>query len=130
MVLTRARGSSGPNSMARTVPPGPPPLVEGQGAPRVAEKQDRAQPSSSGDDSHDLSGLGLPSDPGAIVRYFTHRYKGVGEKTAVALVDALGTEVFNVMQSDPDRIAELVPAGRADQVLSAWKADYERRTSK
>ncbi len=74
-----------------------------------------------------LEGLGLPSDPGAIARYLTHRYKGVGEKTAEALVDALGADVFQAMHERPEEIARIVPQ-RADQVLEAWRSDYERRS--
>jgi uncharacterized protein (TIGR00288 family) len=76
-----------------------------------------------------VDGLGLPSEPGAIVRYLTHRYKGVGEKTAETLVDQLGADIFRTMHENPDAIAQIVPPGRADQVLEAWRSDYERRTS-
>ena len=72
-------------------------------------------------------GLGLPSDPDAIVRYLTHRYKGVGEKTAESLVERFGTGLFVTLQDDPDEVARAVPAKRAEQVLEAWRADYERR---
>jgi uncharacterized protein (TIGR00288 family) len=75
----------------------------------------------------DVDGLGLPSDPGAIVRYLTHRYKGVGEKTAETLVEQLGSNLFRTMQENPDEIARIVPRGRAEQVLDAWRSDYERR---
>ena len=75
-----------------------------------------------------VEGLGLPSDPGAIVRYLTHRYKGVGDKTAETLVEHLGAKLFATMHEDPDAIGRIVPAGRAEQVLEAWRADYERRT--
>jgi uncharacterized protein (TIGR00288 family) len=78
--------------------------------------------------SGSVEGLGLPSDPGAIVRYLTHRYKGVGEKTAETLVETLGADIFRTMQEDPDRIATIVPPGRAEQVLEAWKSDFERRS--
>jgi uncharacterized protein (TIGR00288 family) len=74
--------------------------------------------------------LGLPSDPGAIVRYLTHRYKGVGEKTAEALVEKFGPQIFRTMHEDPDAIARAVPPKRAEQVLEAWRADFERRTSR
>jgi hypothetical protein len=79
--------------------------------------------------SSDMEGLGLPSDPGAIVRYLTHRYKGVGEKTAETLVDRLGADLFRTMQENPDEIARIVPPKRAEQVLDAWRSDYERRTA-
>ncbi|MDE0899330.1 MAG: NYN domain-containing protein [Longimicrobiales bacterium] len=78
--------------------------------------------------SESVEGLGLPSDPGAIVRYLTHRYKGVGEKTAETLVETLGADIFRTMQEDPDRIGTIVPPGRAEQVLEAWKSDFERRS--
>ena len=76
----------------------------------------------------DFDDLGLPSEDGAIVRYLTHRYKGVGEKTAESLVEAFGKDVFRTMQHDPDAISRTVPAKRAEQVLEAWRADFARRT--
>jgi len=88
---------------------------------------DAAAPAAAGDVS--LDELGLPSDDGAIVRYLTHRYKGVGEKTAEALVEAFGQDLFRTMLEDPDAISRTVPAKRAEQVLDAWRADYERRTA-
>tara|TARA_B100000700_G_scaffold331720_1_gene467496 strand:- start:2792 stop:4540 length:1749 start_codon:yes stop_codon:yes gene_type:complete len=74
-----------------------------------------------------VSDLALPSDPGAIARYLTHRYKGVGEKTADTLVKELGSELFRTMHENPDYIAGIIPKNRAEQVLEAWRADYERR---
>jgi len=76
-----------------------------------------------------MEGLGLPTDRGAIVRYLAHRYKGVGEKTAETLVDELGVDVFRTFQEDPDAIARIIPPKRAEQVLEAWRADYDRRAS-
>ena len=76
-----------------------------------------------------IEDLALPSDPGAIVRYLTHRYKGVGEKTAETLVEELGGDLFRTMHEDPDAIARIVPASRASQVLEAWRSDYERRAA-
>ncbi len=90
----------------------PPPVFEGQ----VAEPH-----------PVDIEGLGLPSDPDAIVRYLAHRYKGVGEKTAETLVEKFGTGLFAALQDDPAAVAAVIPQGRADQLLEAWKADYERR---
>lgn len=78
--------------------------------------------------SVNLDDLALPSEEGAIVRYLTHRYKGVGEKTAETLVDHFGADIFRTMHEKPDAIAEVVPRSRAEQVLDAWRADYERRT--
>lgn len=76
-----------------------------------------------------VSDLALPSEAGAIARYLTHRYKGVGEKTAETLVEALGADLFRTMHEDPDAIARIVPKNRAEQVLEAWRSDYERRAA-
>jgi hypothetical protein len=76
-----------------------------------------------------LEGLGLPSEPDAIIRYLAHRYKGVGEKTAETLVETFGAALFATLRDDPEAVARVIPAGRAEQLLEAWNADYERRTS-
>jgi len=125
----------------------PPPFFEGQAArgrgaaaPTGHERDEsahrspgpdggpagRAAPSASGT-SGSIEGLGLPSDPGAIVRYLSHRYKGVGEKTAEILVEHFGSQLFATLHSDPDAILEVVPR-RGEQVLEAWRSDYARRT--
>ncbi len=114
----------------------PPPLFEGQvvrtegvqaavatmPAPRSTAREGAERAAA-------LEGLGLPTEPDAIVRYLTHRYKGVGEKTAETLVEAFGSGLFTVLRDDPDAVARVLPAGRAEQLLEAWQADYERRTS-
>lgn len=81
-----------------------------------------------GADPVDLSSLGLPTDPDAIVRYLAHRYRGVGEKTAETLVERFGTDLFATLRDRPEAITEAVTPKRAEQVLEGWKADYERRT--
>jgi uncharacterized protein (TIGR00288 family) len=75
-----------------------------------------------------LEGLGLPSEPDAIVRYLTHRYKGVGEVTAQMLVDKYGAGLFTALRDDPQAVASAIPAGRGEQLIEAWNADFERRT--
>jgi uncharacterized protein (TIGR00288 family) len=76
-----------------------------------------------------LEGLGLPTEPEAIVRYLTHRYKGVGDKTAQALVERFGTSLFATLRDHPDAVAEVIPPGRAEQLIEAWRADFERRVA-
>lgn len=76
-----------------------------------------------------LEGLGLPTEPAAVVRYLTHRYKGVGEKTAEALVERFGPSLFATLRDDPDAVAEVIPSGRAEQLLEAWRADFARRVA-
>lgn len=76
-----------------------------------------------------VDGIGLPTDPGAIVRYLAHRYKGVGEKTAETLVKQLGDDLFATLHADPESISRIVPPKRAEQVLDAWRSDFERRVT-
>ncbi len=75
----------------------------------------------------DLGALGLPTDATAMVRYLTHSYKGVGQKTAESLVEAFGAELYQVMADDPARVARAIPPRRAEHLLSAWRADLTRR---
>ncbi len=83
-----------------------------------------------GGGSFDGEALGLPTEPAAIVRYLTHRYRGVGEKTAEALVERFGADLFGVLQDDPEAIAAAVTPKRAEQVLEAWKVDFDRRSGR
>jgi hypothetical protein len=85
-------------------------------------------PAVSGDAMDALEGLGLPTDSGAMVRYLTHRYKGVGAKTAETLVEKFGAGLFATMHTNPDAILDAVPSHRGEQVLDAWRSDYARRT--
>jgi hypothetical protein len=78
----------------------------------------------------DAEALGLPTEPAAIVRYLTHRYRGVGEKTAESLVERFGPGLFRVLREDPDAISAAVSPKRAEQVLEAWKVDFERRSGR
>ena len=70
--------------------------------------------------------LGLPSGREATMRYLANSYKGVGKKTAEALVDAFGKDLFDVLQHSPERVRGVVPR-RAEQVLAGWRTDYGRR---
>jgi len=99
-------------------------------AERSAPAREAVSSGAGGATAVDLKGLGLPSDPDAIVRYMTHRYKGVGQKTAETIVDRFGADVFTVLRDDPDRLGDVVPAKRAEQLVEAWAADYERRTAR
>ena len=99
-----------------------------------APEEGSSSPSDAGDGDVEvpdvpLDQLGLPSDPGAIARYLTHRYKGVGEKTAETLVERLGSDLFRALHERPDEIATIIPPKRAEQVLEAWRNDYQRRAT-
>ena len=102
-----------------------PVLLEGQIVGKASGTPDRSSPGA----RIDAGGLGLPTSERAIVSYLTNSYGGVGKKTAEALVEAFGPEVFGVFEHEPGRVAEIVPR-RAPQVLAEWKADFERRSAK
>ncbi len=100
----------------------PPPLFEGQAASQPSSGEGTASAA-----DVDASALGLPTDPEAQIRYLSNSYKGVGKKTAEALVEKFGEELFNVLQADPERVSEAIPSNRAERVLEAWQEDLERR---
>jgi hypothetical protein len=71
--------------------------------------------------------LGLPVEDSAAIRYLSNSYKGVGVKTAEALVEHFGADLFEVLQASPEKIEDVIPANRAGAVLDAWKEDLSRR---
>ncbi len=77
----------------------------------------------------DAGDIGLPTSEQAIASYLTNSYGGVGKKTADALVEAFGSDIFTVFENEPERVAEIVPR-RAHQVLAEWKADLARRSER
>ncbi len=103
----------------------PDPKADRDDAPGAATRQESSQ----AEGAFDAGALGLPTESAAIGRYLTHRYKGVGDKTAESLVERFGSDVFRVMRDDPDAITAAVPGRRGEQVLEAWESDYERRTA-
>ena len=102
-----------------------PVLLEGQ----IVGKAGGTPDSRSAGTRFDAGELGLPTSERAIVSYLTNSYGGVGKKTAEALVEAFGPDVFAVFEHEPGRVAEIVPR-RGPQVLAEWKADFERRSGK
>ena len=129
---------------AKRDPEGPPPLLEGQvvtpsgsKGPSVdsGETAIKAAPATPTPPATtpppstvlDPVALSLPTDGPAMIRYLTHRYKGVGQKTAETLVKEFGPGLYQVLHADPDRIRSVIPANRAEQVLTGWQADYARR---
>jgi uncharacterized protein (TIGR00288 family) len=123
---------------------GPPPLLEGQvvasksRTPRTRRSKGRGKgedeadvrtvPASKG--AVNLGDLGLPSEGPALIRYFTNSYRGVGRKTAERLVEEFGAEIFQVMQTEPERLESVIRSDRMDQLIEGWKADLARRISK
>ena len=111
-------------SREEAAPPPPPPPVPAPPPAPVVPSPPPAPPVAQVDPSK----LGLPTDAGAQVRYLTNRYKGVGKKTAEKLVEGLGENLFTVLQEEPQRVQELIPPARAENVLEQWKADFDRRS--
>jgi hypothetical protein len=112
-------------------PEAPPPILEGQTAGRSrrsgkSEATAGSAPSSppeSQEEATDSDPARTPQTPAEIVAYLRSRYAGVGERTAEALVEAFGSDVFRVMDEEPDRIRQVLPDHRADRVLDARKEE-------
>ncbi len=126
------RGETGSRSAGRLGPRGGsgrrrdadgPVFFEGQAVGQSTKE--RSQSSEAGATS--VGTLDLPTGREAMIGYLTNAYKGVGKKTAEALVEAFGDSLFEVFQNTPQRVNEVVPR-RAEQVLAEWRTDYSRRT--
>ena len=59
------------------------------------------------------------------VDHMIRHYPGVGRRTAEALVDRFGPDVFEVIDRDPDRLNEVISEGRARAVIEARKEERE-----
>ncbi len=94
--------------------------TQGEGPARRADSGSRI----------DTKALELPASESATKRYLANRYKGVGIKTAEKLVDAFGSELFNVLHTEPERVRKVLIPVRAESVLTAWEMDYRQRAGK
>jgi hypothetical protein len=75
----------------------------------------------------DLAALGLPTAPESVVEHIVG-YKGVGQRSADQLVEAFGADrVFNALQTEPERVKEVLGARRGDALLEAWADDVAFR---
>ena len=121
-VVRRASSAvaSGPSSA-----PAAPEATGGASASAVEGAATTSSPVAS--DVFDPALLRLPTGAESVVQYLSNSYAGVGKKTAETLVEALGDRLFHVLQSEPSRIGELLPAARAEKVLEGWAADFGRR---
>ncbi|MEK9504626.1 NYN domain-containing protein [Gaopeijia maritima] len=99
-------------------------------SPKAETSQDD-RPADDGADASEVNveSLGLPTDADAQLRYLSNSYRGVGKKTAEALVENFGETLFTVLQTDPERVKSVVPPARAEAVLEAWAEDFARRSS-
>ena len=60
---------------------------------------------------------------GSPVEHMIRNYTGVGRRTAEALVDRFGAEVFQVIDREPGRLTEVISAARARAVIAAREAE-------
>ncbi len=146
VAVTGRRGSKG-----RGAPSGPPPVLPGQTAGGAGPKETpeartsetaapEARPTeavgregaSPGGGAFDPDAYKLPTEAGAVIRYLSNSYKGVGQKTAEQLIDAFGANgVFTALATEPDRVREVLgPGRRTDQLMEAWEADLARRRAR
>ncbi len=112
-------------------------IVLGTGKAVLSERSgsDPLRPSSGDADPAEVVALDperlrLPTDRDSIVKYLSNSYAGVGKRTAETLAGALGTQLFQVLHSNPSRVGELLPPARAARVLAGWKADFQRRSER
>lgn len=69
----------------------------------------------------------MPSDEQAIIRYLSSGVvKGVREATAKKLFEAFGTDVFNVMMTEPERLSSIKGISK-ERALSICKSFCEQR---
>ncbi len=60
---------------------------------------------------------------GSPVEHMIRNYTGVGRRTAEALVDRFGAEVFQVIDREPGRLTEVISVARARAVIIAREAE-------
>ncbi|KPK78570.1 MAG: hypothetical protein AMS25_14695 [Gemmatimonas sp. SM23_52] len=110
----------------------PPPIFEGQRGPGSGSVDVEAERGPDADAAAELEAdlapagegrLGSPELTGLIARLT--RYPGVGERTAQSLVETFGTDVFRVLDEEPERVKELLPDHRAERVLDARREERE-----
>lgn len=72
----------------------------------------------------------LPADAAGILRYLASGIiKGVRESTAVKIVEAFGTDSFNVIENDVDRLASVkgISKPKARKIQQEFKAQFASR---
>jgi uncharacterized protein (TIGR00288 family) len=76
----------------------------------------------------DVSALGLPTEPDAIVSYMAQAYSGVGPKSVQSLIDAVGANrIYEVLEKQPDRVREVMGAARGDRLIDGFVDDVAAR---
>lgn len=120
-----ARGRYRPSQAPPPVLKGQTSAVGGQVASEVAPP-DEEKPASKPQAKR--AAPARPSKPAAIVSYLSTHYAGVGKRTAEMLVDEFGLDVFRVLDEEPDRVRQLLPGRRAEQVIAAHRESKSARS--
>jgi len=93
-----------------------------------ADSPKAAKPAAQSAKDFDARALGLPTQPVEVIAYLAGNYKGVGQKMAESLVDAFGGDgVFAALQTQPDRVKEVLGTRRGEKLIEAWQDDYAFR---
>jgi len=109
------RGSRGRSLSAE----GPPPILEGQ----ARKKPGQPAPSARADDGEARARSKDAGDVSLVARLTG--YPGVGGRTAEALVDAFGDDLFRILDEEPGRVRELLSDHRAERVLEGRRKELE-----
>jgi hypothetical protein len=106
----------------------PPPIFDGQKPGRgERERPQEPEPPADPEPFTEPVGLGQPDDVFSAVKARLRKYSGVGDRTADTLIEAFGSDLFRVMDEEPDRIRAILPDHRAERVLEARRREAEAR---
>ena len=73
----------------------------------------------------------LPADDNAILRYLSSRtVKGIGPKTAVKIVEAFGSDSFDVIENHPEWLADIpgISRKKAEEISESFKEQSGMRS--
>lgn len=73
----------------------------------------------------------LPADDNAILRYLSSRtIKGIGPKTAIKIVEAFGSDSFDVIENHPEWLADIpgISRNKAEEISENFKAQSGMRS--
>ncbi len=72
----------------------------------------------------------LPADAGGILRYLSSGIiRGIREATATKIVEAFGSNTFDVIENEPERLAQIkgITKAKARQISKEFKAQFASR---
>ena len=72
----------------------------------------------------------VPRTPTGVQAYLSSGLiKGIGEKTAVAIVEKFGTDALSIIETDPERLLEIpgISKTKLQEILESYNQHYEMR---